>query len=80
MWPKPSIFNANRAIKVYIDYDASGTFETSELVYTSPFYDDDNPVINTAITIPNTAAFGSIKMRIVYNRVGAFTAVASKLP
>tara|TARA_B100001057_G_scaffold405025_1_gene417822 strand:+ start:704 stop:4264 length:3561 start_codon:yes stop_codon:yes gene_type:complete len=71
----PSISNANRAVKVYIDYDASGTFETSELVYTSPFYDVDNPVINTSITIPNTAAFGSIKMRIVYNRVGAFTAL-----
>ena len=36
----PSIFNANRAIKVYIDYDASNTFETTELVYTSPFYDE----------------------------------------
>ena len=32
----------------------------------------NNPVFNTAITIPNTAAFGSIKMRIVYNRVGFF--------
>ena len=73
--PNPSIFNANRSIKVYIDYDASNTFETSELVYTSPFYDEDNPVINTAITIPNTAAFGPIKMRILYNRVGAFTAL-----
>lgn len=71
----PSISNANRAVKVYIDYDASGTFETSELVYTSPFYDDDDPVINTSITIPNFAALGSIKMRIVYNRVGAFTAL-----
>ena len=73
--PNPSIFNANRSIKVYIDYDASGTFETSELVYTSPFYDEDNPVINTSITIPNTAALGPIKMRIIYNRVGAFTAL-----
>ena len=71
----PSIFNANRAIKVYIDYDASGSFETTELVYTSPYYDVNNPVINTSITIPNTAALGSIKMRIVYNRVGAFTAL-----
>lgn len=71
----PSISNANRAVKVYIDYDASGTFETAELVYTSPFYDENNPVINTSITIPNTAALGSIKMRIVYNRVGAFTAL-----
>ena len=71
----PSIFNANRAIKVYIDYDASGTFETTELVYTSPYYDVNNPIINTAITIPNNAALGSIKMRIVYNRVGFFTAL-----
>ena len=30
----PSISNANRAVKVYIDYDASNTFETGELVYT----------------------------------------------
>ena len=71
----PSIFNANRAIKVYIDYDASGTFETTELVYTSAYYDVNNPIINTAITIPNNAALGSIKMRIVYNRVGFFTAL-----
>lgn len=71
----PSISNANRAVKVYIDYDASGTFETGELVYTSPYYDENNPVINTSVTIPNTAALGSIKMRIIYNRVGAFTAL-----
>ena len=45
-------------------------FETGELVYTSPFYDEDNPIINTSITIPNTAALGPIKMRVIYNRVG----------
>ena len=71
----PSIFNANRAIKVYIDYNASGNFETSELVYTSPYYDVNNPIFNTTITIPNDAALGSIKMRIVYSRVGVFTAL-----
>ena len=71
----PSIFNANRSIKVYIDYDASGTFETTELVYTSPYYDVNTPIINTSITIPNTAALGSIKMRIVYNRVGALSLI-----
>ena len=71
----PSIFNANRAIKVYIDYDASGTFETTELVYSSPYYDDNNPVFNTSITIPNTVPLGPIKMRVVYNRVGFFTAL-----
>ena len=69
----PFIFNPNRAIKVYIDYDASGSFENSELVYTSPYYDIPNPIFNTTITIPNNTQLGSIKMRIVYNRVGAVT-------
>ena len=31
----------------------------------SPYYDENNPVINTSVTIPNTAALGSIKMRII---------------
>ncbi len=67
----PSVTNANRSIKVYIDYDANGSFETTELVYTSPYYNVSNPIINAAITISNTASLGSIKMRIIYNRVGA---------
>ena len=71
----PTVFNANRAIKVYIDYDASGTFELTELVYTSGYYDNNFPIANTTITIPNSASLGPIKMRIVYNRVGPFTAL-----
>ena len=71
----PSIFNANRSIKVYIDYDASGTFEATELVYTSPYYNVSNPIINAPITIPNNAALGSITMRIIYNRVGISTPI-----
>ena len=73
--PTPSVFNANRSVKVYIDYDASDSFEVSELVYTSAYFDNNNPIINATITIPNTASLGAIKMRIVYNRVGAFTAL-----
>ena len=71
----PTVFNANRAMKVYVDYDASGTFELTELVYTSGYYDNNFPIANTTITIPNSASLGPIKMRIVYNRVGPFTAL-----
>ena len=71
----PNVSNANRSMKVYIDYDASGSFEPVELVYTSPYYDNNFPIASTTVTIPNTASFGQIKMRIVYNRVGPFTAL-----
>jgi gliding motility-associated-like protein len=71
----PSVSNPNRAIKVYVDFDASGTYESTELVYTSPYSNNNNPIFNTSITIPNDAALGPITMRIVYNRVGAFTAL-----
>ena len=67
--PLPNISNANRSIKVYIDYDGSDSFEATELVYTSPYSNDDAPIFNTSITIPNTAVLGQINMRIVYNRV-----------
>ena len=70
----PSVTIPNRAVKVYIDYNASGTFETTELVYTSPYSNSNNPIFTTSITIPNDASLGSIKMRIVYNRVQGFTA------
>jgi len=71
----PTVFNANRAMKVYIDYDISGTFETNELVFTSGYFNINNPVANTTITIPSTASLGETKMRVIYNRVGLFTAL-----
>lgn len=71
----PTVFNPNRAMKVYIDYDLSGTFETDELVFTSGYFNINNPIANTTITIPSTASLGETKMRIIYNRVGLFTAL-----
>ena len=69
----PSVVTPNRSFKVYIDYDANGTFDDDELILTSPFYQVNNPIFNTTITIPNDATIGETKMRIVYNRVEYFT-------
>lgn len=64
--------NYNEAVTIWIDFNQNGTFETSERVL-SKSSNQNNPVSGT-FDIPNDAALGSTRMRVLmkyYNAAGS---------
>ena len=51
-------------VAAWIDYDRSGTFEDNEAVL-SEYVANTNEVCSTAVTIPSSASYGYMKMRMV---------------
>jgi gliding motility-associated-like protein len=68
---------ANRALRVYIDYNDDGDFtDPGEEVWESSavigYQQVTNPLFSASITIPINAVLGELRMRLIYNRLGVF--------
>ncbi|MDI9320149.1 MAG: gliding motility-associated C-terminal domain-containing protein [Phycisphaerales bacterium] len=63
-------FNRNRAVKVFIDFDKSATYEITEMVYSNTYSSaQPNPQnASGSFTVPLSAASGVTTMRIVYGQ------------
>ncbi len=67
--------NANKIVKVFIDYDGNGTFDASELVATSGIL-TNGMTFTTNITTPGTLVKGNYAiMRVVAQEAATATAV-----
>ena len=60
----------NKGLRIWIDWNADGNFDISEVVYTSitPLSSWSTTYYG-AVTVPMTAAMGTTRMRIVYQRL-----------
>lgn len=71
--------NSARAVKVFIDFDQSATYEISEMVYANT-YSALQPNPQTAIgnfTVPTSAKKGLTTMRIVYSQTTSLSTVTA---
>ncbi len=67
-----------RIVKVFIDYNNNGTFETSELVATSGVLASTSTVFNANITTPANLTVGNIcLMRIIVQETSTATDIAA---
>ncbi|MCP4440931.1 MAG: S8 family serine peptidase [Aureispira sp.] len=53
--------------RVWIDYDQNGTFDASEIAYTSTHITTNVPLTTGNISIPGAAALGLTRMRVAMN-------------
>ena len=60
-------------VKVFIDYDQSGVFDASEMVYEFGQTTAINTIPPTTVTIPTSAYNGTTRMRIVFREGGTTT-------
>ena len=64
------VSNQNRGLRIWIDWNNDGQFNSSEVVYTSP---TTIPGMSSNyygfVTVPNNASLGLVRMRIVYQRL-----------
>lgn len=68
-------FNRNRAVKVFIDFDKSATYEITEMVYANTFSSaQPNPQNATGkFTVPLTAQKGYTTMRVIYGQASSLS-------
>ncbi len=65
---------SNVAVKVYIDYNRSGTFDilpSSEIAFTATFSSTTMATVTGTVIVPLTAMTGQTVMRVVLDRSGA---------
>src|SRR5690606_35674944 len=65
-------YNYDQHVKIWIDYNSNGVFETTELLFTSATY-IENGITTGSITISDTAPTGTFRMRAVNQYGGAAT-------
>ncbi|MGC4057643.1 MAG: GEVED domain-containing protein [Chitinophagaceae bacterium] len=70
--------NSARAVKVYIDYDQSATYEVSEMVYANTYSAlQPNPQLATGdFIIPVSAKKGLTTMRIIYAQTTSLSSIS----